>query len=176
MAKAVRPNPEILKDEIPEHLQQEGFVVFPVDPALWPAAQAVWWDTARQPDYRAFVATAKALDVRLMLFFREELNEDHLEGLEEMLEGVSIEPMEYREIARTVGQLRSHLGFTGRVGIGFTYAGSLYWFEVEAPWFEEMEKLQEELQILSAGYRGPLTDEDEDEDEDPPMGNFYSRN
>lgn len=176
MAKGVRPNPEILKDEIPEYLQAEGFAVFPVDPELWPAGQAIWWDTTRLPDYQAFAATAKALDVRLMLFYREELTEEHMEELEEMLEGVSSEPVEYREIARHVGQLRSHLGFTGRVGIGFTHAGSLYWFEVEAPWFEEMEKLQEELQILSAAYRGPLTIDDDDEDEDPPMGNFYSRN
>ncbi len=176
MAKTVRPNPEILKDEIPEYLREQGVVVFPVDPEQGPVGQVMHWDAKRWPDFRAFVAAAKALDVRLMMFLAEELTEDRIQEMEELLEGVDAEPAEYREIARHVGQLRSQIGFTGRVGMGFTHAGTLYWYEVEAPWFEDMALLQEELHVLSGVLRGPMSLDDEDEDEEPPMGNFYSRN
>ncbi len=177
MAQSVRPNPQILKDEIPEFLRSEGLGLFPVDPALWPAQQAIWWDTRRQPDYRAFLATAQSVNSRLILFFEEELTEERLEQAEDLLEGVSEDPVEYREYARRLGQIRSHLGFTGRVGIGFSHGGSLYWFEVEAPWYEQLQELEEELQLAGTGL-GPDFDLDDpdDEDEDPPMGNFYSRN
>jgi len=166
-----------LKDEIPEYLRREALAVFRVEPEMWPGDRAVWWDTDRAPDYREFVASAKAAGIRMMLYFDEDLTENKVADVEDALELARVEPAEFREYSRRIAELRSYLGFTGRVSLGFTLDGFFFWYEMEAPWYEDLQDLLEELHLFGSGY-APVDAEDDDEDDDkePPMGGFYSRN
>ena len=177
MAKAPRPNPQILKDDILKYLRSEGLVIFRSEANTGPTERTVWWDTQGSPDYKEFVATARAVGAKMILFFDEELEEGEILDAEEALEAAELEPEEYREYARRIGELRSYVGFTSRVGIGFASDGHFYWYDLEAAWYEDLIDVLDELNLAGIGLGDPEDlDEDDDEDEVPPRGKFYSNN
>lgn len=178
MAPDMKPNPQIVKDEILDYLRKEGLAVYHVEPDMWPNEKSVWWDTDKVSDYRKFIVAAKSSGAKMILYYDAELSEGMLAEAEDALELASLEPEEFREYARSIGDLRSYLGFTSRLGIGFALEGLFYWFELEAPWFEELVDILEELQLASLPYgEGMASDSDDDDDPGkPPMGNFYSNN
>lgn len=175
MASTPKPNPQIVKDEILEYLRREGLAVFHVEPEMWPTERTVWWDSDREPDYRKFVTAAKAAGAQMLLYFDQELTEETLGEVEDSLELATLEPEEFREYARELGDMRSYIGFTSRMGIGFAKDGIFYWYELESPWYEQLMDLMEELQMSSLPYDSRRGEPDEDE-ENPPLGNFYSNN
>jgi hypothetical protein len=138
---------------------------------MWPSERTVWWDTDRAPDYKQFVTAAKSVGARMILYFDQELQEETISDTEDALELAVLEPEEYREYARQIGDLRSYIGFTNRIGIGFASEGMFYWFDLEAPWYTELMDTLEDLHLSSIPYEAG-----EEEDKNPPMGNFYSNN
>ena len=173
MARASKPNPQIVKDEILEYLRREGLAIYHVEPEMWPNERSVWWDTNKAPDYKQFIVAAKSAGARMILYFDQELEEDTIADAEDALEMASLQPDEYREYARQIGDLRSYIGFTNRLGIGFASDGMFYWFDLEAPWYEELMDMLEDLQMSSIPFGSA---EEDDEDKNPPLGNFYSKN
>lgn len=171
MAPPSKPNPQIVKDEILEYLHREGLAVYHVEPEMWPNERSVWWDTNRAPDYKRFILAGKTAGARVILYFDEDLAEETLADAEDALEMAALEMEEFREYARRLGELRSYVGFTCRVGIGYASEGIFYWFDLEAPWYEELLGMIEELHLLNFPREGGP-----DEEEEPPMGNFYSNN
>ncbi len=111
----------------------------------------------------------------MILYFDQELDEDAISDAEDALELAVLEPEEYREYARRIGDLRSYIGFTSRLGVGFASEGMFYWFDLEAPWYEDMLDMLEDLHMSGFPHQVTGIDDDE-EDEDPPLGNFYSNN
>jgi len=116
---------------------------------------------------------AKSAGAKMILYFDQELDEETLDDAEDALELAVLEPEEYREYARRLGDLRAYLGFTNRLGVGFATEGMFYWFDLEAPWYEELADMIEDLHMSSFPRSAAEPDE---EDEDPPLGNFYSKN
>lgn len=177
MAKAPKPNPQILKDDILKYLRSEGLAIFQAEPDTGPTERSIWWDTKGSPDYKEFVAAARAVGAKMILFFDEELEGEEIFEVEEALEAAELEPEHYREYARRIGELRSYVGFTSRVCIGFASDGYFYWYDLEAAWYEDFMDLLDELHLAGIGHGDPDDfDEDDDEDEVPPRGNFYSNN
>lgn len=174
MAPASKPNPQIVKDEILEYLRREGLAIYHVEPEMWPNERSVWWDTDRVPDYKKFIVAAKSAGAKMILYFDQELEESTITDAEDALEMASLEPEEFREYARRIGELRSYLGFTNRLGVGFASEGMFYWFDLEAPWYEELVEMMEDLHMSNFPYDAAAPDEEEDEN--PPLGNFYSNN
>lgn len=173
MATGPKPNPEIVKDEILEYLRREGLAVYHVEPDMWPTDRSVWWDSERVPDYKKFVTAAKTNGARMLLYFVQELTEETMSAVEDALEMAGLEPDEYREYAREIGDLRAYIGFTSRLGLGFASEGMFYWYDLEAPWYESLADLMEELEMSGMSFaRGTA----EDDEGTPPMGNFYSNN
>ncbi len=111
----------------------------------------------------------------MILYYDQDLSEETIADAEDALELAVLEPEEYREYARQIGELRSYIGFTSRLGVGFASEGMFYWFDLESPWYEELVDMLEDLH-LSGFPREGIGGADEDEDEDPPIGNFYSNN
>jgi len=142
---------------------------------MWPEERSVWWDTNRVPDYKKFIAAAKSAGAKMILYYDQDLSEETIADVEDALELAVLEPEEYREYARQIGELRSYIGFTSRLGVGFASEGMFYWFDLESPWYEELVDMLEDLH-LSGFPREGIGGADEDEDEDPPIGNFYSNN
>lgn len=173
MGTPSKPNPQIVKDEILEYLHKEGLAIYHVEPEMWPNERSVWWDTNRVPDYKKFIVAAKSAGAKMILYFDQELDEEAIADAEDALELAMLEPEEYREYARRIGELRSYLGFTNRLGVGFSTEGMFYWFDLEAPWYEELGEMVEDLHMSSFPHQSAGPDE---EDEDPPLGNFYSKN
>ena len=175
MTPASKPNPQIVKDEIVEHIRREGLAIYHVEPEMWPEERSVWWDTDRVPDYKKFIVAAKSAGAKMILYYDQDLSEDTIADAEDALELAVLEPDEYREYARQIGELRSYIGFTSRLGVGFASEGMFYWFDLEASWYEDLVDMLEDLH-LSGFPREGLGAADEDEDPNPPIGNFYSNN
>ncbi len=176
MAQASKPNPQILKDDILDYLRREGFAVFHVESGGWPSEQAVWWDTVKAPDYKDFITAARATGAKMILFFDEEMDEAEIADAEDALETAELEPEQYREYARRIGELRSYIGFTSRLGIGFSSEGSFYWYDLEAAWYEDLVEVLDDLHLAGIGMGDDLDDDEDEEDGKPPLGNFYSNN
>lgn len=179
MAQVSKPNPQIVKDEILEHLRREGVAVYHVEPEMWPNDRSVWWDTNRVPDYKKFLATAKSAGAKVILYFDQDLTEETIADAEDALELATLEPDEFREYARRIGELRSYIGFTNRLGIGYASEGFFYWYDLEAPWYEELMEMLEELQLSQFPFSadpGFEEDDDDDDDQKPPLGNYFSKN
>jgi len=109
----------------------------------------------------------------MLLYFVQELTEEMMAAVEDALELAVLEPDEYREYAREIGDLRAYIGFTSRLGIGFASEGMFYWYDLESPWYETLAELMEELEMSSMSFAKGSAEEDEG---NPPMGNFYSNN
>ncbi len=171
MPKTPRPNPQIAKDEILQFLKKEGLSVFHVEPDMWPENRSVWWDTEREPDYKKFVAIAKAAGVKQVLYLDEDLQDTTVKSAQASLEMARLDPEEYREYAHALAEFRSYEGFTCRVCIGYALESIFYWYDLEALWYMDFLDLIDELHAASFAYR-----RDDDEDGEPPMGNFYSNN
>lgn len=142
---------------------------------MWPEERSVWWDTGRVPDYKKFIDAAKSTGAKMILYYDQDLREETIADAEDALELAVLEPEEYRDYSRQIGELRSYIGFTSRLSVGFANEGIFYWFDLEATWYEELVDMLEDLHL--AGFpREGLGAAEEDEDENPPLGNFYSNN
>ncbi len=175
MAPPTKPNPQLLKEEIAEYLYRAGLAIYHVEPDMWPEDRTVWWDTNRVPDYKKFITAAKSVGAKMILYYDQDLSEELIADAEDALELAVLEPEEYRDYARQIGDLRSYIGFTSRLGIGYASEGIFYWFDLEAPWYEDFMEMLEDLHMSSLPYESRRAGE-EDEEEDPPIGNFYSNN
>ena len=92
MAPASKPNPQIVKDEIVEHIRRESLAIYHVEPEMWPEERSVWWDTNRVPDYKKFIAAAKSAGAKMILYYDQDLSEGTIADAEDALEVAVLEP------------------------------------------------------------------------------------
>jgi hypothetical protein len=152
-------------------VEEGGFALFQCESSSIPLEKAIWWDSHRMPDYRAFFATAAHSGTKLIYFFEKEFSQDDIDLVEDYLEMGAIADDELRLLRRRLADFRGYLGFLCRVGVGYPASEFMHWFEVYAPWFLEYVDLLEEVRDLAGGYGL-----EEDDEEDPPLGGYYSRN
>ncbi len=159
-------NLDTLKTEIEEFLGKEGFNVF-YGYARGTEEEAVYWDCERNPDYRAFLNTARMAGAKLVVFHRRELDGEMIDDALDQLEASGVNRDDYRLTEQRLEELRRYEGFTCAVELSFDHEGRIYIYEMRAPWFEELSSLLDELDFAEP----QANDESEG-----PMGGYFSKN
>ena len=160
---------DLLKAEIAEALEREGFVVFHGYSRRLDDMDTVDWDTQRYPDYHEFLKAARQAGVKMIVFHHREFTAGHVEQALDQLEDSEMEPEDRRRVERGLRALRAHESSTSAIEISFEHAERLYLFDLRAEWFQEYERLMDEIEAATP-------EEDYEGDEDASMGGYYSRN
>jgi hypothetical protein len=164
----MRANLDTLKDEILEHLRAQGFVTFHGLSRLVSSKNPVSWDTRRHPDYKAFLAAAAHLGVKLVAFHYQEFQEGEIDDALDRLEDAGMDPDEQRSLQRRLGEMRVYQGLVSGIELSFDHDGRTYLFNVFTDWCLEFMSVNDQIDSY-------LPDEDEEEDEEP-LGGYFSRN
>ena len=160
-----------LKTEIKNYLESEGFTVFHGYTRFAEPTSVVQWDSGHYPDFKLFLALARKLEVRPVVFHHRELLPELIDDAMDQLESADIPEDEFEELVRRLGELRVYEGFTNAVELSFEYQGRIYIYARRADWYDELLDIAEEIDDYSA----PEEDEpDEDDQED--MSSYFSRN
>ena len=161
-------NLDSLKNEILEHLEAQGFVVFEGFCRGSESRPVAYWNTHRRPDFREFAATASQAGVRMMVFnyleFASGMAEDGLEQLEDC----DLPSDERRTLERRLREMLPYHGFTCALELSYDLDGRTYVYEVQAEWYSDFLGIMDEIDSL-------LPEGGDDED-DESMGGYFSRN
>ena len=163
------PNLDTLKGEIETYLEEQGFAVFRGFPRMLDTLPLVYWDCERYPDYKAFLDTAKAAAVRLIVYHQHEFSVEQIDNALDRLEEVEMPREEYRVMERRLKELRVYDGFTCALELSFDLQGRIYVFDLRTEWYDELSDLLDDLHMLGAGP-------DDEEDDDTPMSGYFSKN
>lgn len=166
----MRPNLDSLTEEIQHYLDAEHFVVFRSQSRLGDmAAQPIYWDAERHPDFHLFLDCAAKLGIRLVTFHQREFTHAHREdALEQVLE-TELPKEEKRELKRRIEDLALYEGFLCAIELAFDFEGRLYVFELETEWYEEWNDILDEVE-------DSLPPDFGDDDESGPYPGYYSKN
>ena len=160
-----------LKTEIKDYLEAEGFLVFHGYTRFAEPTSVVQWDSSHYPDFKLFLALARKLDVRPIVFHHRELQPELIDDAMDQLESADIPEDEFQELARRLGELRVYEGFTNAVELSFEYQGRIYIYARRAEWYDELLDITEEIDDYTGSEEGePEGDEPDD------MGSYFSRN
>ena len=162
------PNLDTLKSEIEVYLEEQGFAVFRGYARMVDSVPLVYWDCERFPDYKAFLVTAKAAGVQLVVYHQREFSIDQVDGALERLEEIELPREDYRSMERRLKELRMYDGFTCALELSFDLEGRVYIFDLRTDWYEELTDMLDDLHMLAAP--------NEEEDDDSPMRGYFSQN
>lgn len=160
-------NLDTLRTEIQSFLASEGFQIFHGCSRALDTIPAVYWDCERYPNYRDFLAIAKAADVKIVVYHEQEFTTDQLDEALEHLETAEMPREESRTIERRLKELRSYEGFTCLLELSFDNEGRVYVFDLRTDWYEELADILDEIEFQA---------NDKEEGDDNPMGGYFSRN
>ncbi len=124
--------------------------------------RTIAWDTHGDPDPEAFMAVAKRLEVRVLIIYRAELEEQMIaDALVTEDPGVDILDLDERRAHNAaVGTLRSHIGQVGSLTLAFVLQDICYTFTLLVPWFEHFLALR---QVVADVEEAELENEDDEQ-------------
>ena len=163
----MKQNLDTLKSDIEAYLKQAGFVVFYGHSRGFDEGPEVDWDTQHHPDFKEFVEAAKQLGVKLMVLHHRQFNSAVLQRAVDQLDEMELEYDDRRRLENRLTDLKMFDGFTCAIELSFDYQDTLYMFELQTEWYEELNNILDELDLAGPG---------EDDREDDPFGGYYSRN
>ena len=156
----MRQDLEALKQQIEVALERRGCMVYRGLSRIEQDGPVVAWDTGRHPDADAFLDVAQRLGVRLVVLHTQELSGEMIEEAREKLGAARLERDEHRECEGQLKRLEGYAGFTCLIELSFDYEGRTYIYEVTTPWYQEFDRLiddlEEALEISSDGDPGPM--------------------
>lgn len=119
----------------------------------------VLWDSGQNPDgWKDFVELAKSAGAAFLTMHSWTLDRDELDGLSKRLADGEYVNDEDVEEARW---LKTYVGKTGFVQLGYAYQGTLFIYEANTEWYDNYQRLRE----LADDVGGFMIDEpDQDED------------
>jgi hypothetical protein len=143
-----------LKDDMTAFIEGHGMRRFPG--YISDELPSVVWQHDDNPDaWKDFVELAKAAGAPFLTMEEEVLVKDELEFLIDRLkEGV------YGDELDDARWLRSYVGKTGFLQLGFAHQGTLFVYEVATEWYERYQQVLETAEAV-----GGLLIEDDDDDE-----------
>jgi hypothetical protein len=162
------PNLDTLKGEIERYLEEQGFAVFRGFPRMLDSLPLVYWDCDNYPDYKAFLDTAKAADVRLVVYHQHEFSVEQIDSAVERLEEIELPRDDHRVMERRLKEMRVYDGFTCALELSFDHQGRIYVFDLRTEWYEELTDILDDIHML--------TSESDEEDDDTPMSGYFSKN
>lgn len=163
----MKPDLDKIKTELPEYLRNNGFVVFPCMLRSDESLPSVRWNSAANPDYRAFLAAAQQAGARIVTLYEQEFAEQLSEAAD-TLEACEMPREEYRTLERRIADLRVYDGFTCEIELSFDHEGRVYVFSLRTDWYMEYLDLMDELDEYYSGG--------EEEEDEGPLGGYFSRN
>ncbi len=162
----MKANLENLSTEIQDHLRANGLAIFHGFPRAFDEVPAVYWNTADNPDYKAFIAAAQAAGARLVTLYANNFDEAVIDDALERLDDPSIPRDERRAIEKRLRELRAYSGFICQIELSFDLAPRVYVFDLRTDWFDELNEL---LDAIDEAY-------EESEPGDPSPGSYFSQN
>jgi hypothetical protein len=162
----MRTNLATLLPEIHEYLESRHIAVFHGAPRGEEDSRVVYWDTARYPDYRAYIASAEIAQARLVTVHGTEFDEDVIDDAMERLEESTLPREERRSIEQRLRELRGYSGFISQIELSFDIGSRVYIFELRTDWYDELNEL---LYRLDEAF-------EETEEDDGLGGGYFSKN
>lgn len=162
----MRANLDTVRSEIQDYLESRGIAVFHGIPRGSEDAATVYWDNARYPDYRTYLAAAEAAGIRLVTLYANEFSDEVVDDALTRLEESSLPRDDRREIEQQLRQVRGYSGFTCQIELSFDLAPRVYVFDLRTEWYEELSDVLDRIDDAYAG----------NDDEDPLGGSFFSKN
>ena len=147
-----------LKDDMVAFIEGHGMHRFHgyVD---YEEVQSVMWDSNNNPEaWKDFVELAKASAAPFLTMHAWVLKKEDLEDLLRRLTNAEYTNDEDLEDARW---LRTYVGKTGFVQLGWPHQGTMFLYETSAEWYERYQRLLE----LSEDFGGITIDEPDQDDE-----------
>jgi hypothetical protein len=143
----MRLNLDSLRAEIQEYLEKRSIVVFHGVPRGGDPSSSVYWDTERQPDFRAFLAAAEAAGVKLVTLYSRELEEELVEdALDQLSEASTLDREERRAIELRLKEMRGYCGFTCQIELSFDLSPRVYIFDLRTEWFDDLNDLTDRIE------------------------------
>jgi hypothetical protein len=164
----MKENLDSLKTEIQDYLDHNGFTTFFGHSRGYDDANVVWWDVEKHPDYSAFVKTAEATGIRLIVLHTREMTEQMIDEAFEEMEQSGIDRDQRRSYEKRLEEFRHYDGFTCVVELSFTHEGQVYLFELKTEWFTEFSEMVDDFVVATDPFSG--------EGEDDSLGGYYSQN
>jgi hypothetical protein len=164
----MKTNLDSLKDEMESYLTDNNFILFRGFSRRLGDMPEVEWDTRQYPDYKQFLKVAKQLESRLIVFHHREFMAGLIDDAVDELE-TRYNYDEDGSIGRRLNELRVYEGFTCALELSFEHDGTLFVFEMHAPWYDEYREICDELDVVGE-------DDPDDEEPDETLGGYYSRN
>lgn len=163
----MKQNLDALKDEIQQHLESEGFLVFHGFSRPLESIREIRWNIRTHPDFRQFVSIARQMGAKLIVLYAPQFDTILLDETLTELEEMDLPRDEKRVFERRLRELRGYEGFTHEIQLSFDYEGHVYLFELQTEWFGDYQNLLDEIDAS--------VPEDED-DEEGPIGGYFSNN
>jgi len=143
-----------LKDDMTAFIEGHGIRRFPG--YIGDELPTVVWRQDDNPDaWKDFVELAKASGAPFLTMEDEVLAKDELDFLIDRLKDGT-----YSDDLDDARWLRSYIGKTGFLQLGFAHQGTLFIYEVSTEWYERYQQVLETAEAL-----GGLLIEDDDDDE-----------
>jgi hypothetical protein len=121
--------------------------------------QSIMWESGENPDgWKDFVELAKASGAAFLTMHSWLLNREDLEELIRRLSNAEYSNVEDLEDARW---LRTYVGKTGFVQLGWAHQGSIFLYEANTEWYVRYQRLLE----ISEDFGGITIDEPDQDDE-----------
>jgi hypothetical protein len=138
-------NLDTLKGEILEYLEAGGFAVFQSTPGGLEGMPMVVWNADGFPDYQMFLETAKAVEVRMILFATSEFAVEELDVALEELESCDMDRDERRDLETRLNDLRPFAGVTCSLELAYDYQSRYYVYEIRPDWYDDFLSISDEI-------------------------------
>jgi len=170
----MQPDLDKLKTELPQELENRGFVAFHGVSRAEQDAGVVLWDTAQRPNHQDFLDCASKLGVKVIVFNTRELENESIEDVQDELSAIDLPRSEQRDLERRLKALRPYVGFTANLELSFDYNGAIYLYEIRSEFMKEFLSIMNEVD--SGLFPGGFDPTDDDGPDGPPSGGYFSRN
>jgi hypothetical protein len=163
----MKQNLDALKDEIQQHLEREGFLVFHGFSRPLEGARQIRWNTRTHPDFRPFANVARQVGAKMLVLYAPQFDTILIDETLSELEEADLPRDEKRAFERRLREIRAYEGFTHEIQLSFDYEGYVYLFELQTEWFDDYQNLLDEIDASVP---------EDDDDEDGPIGGYFSNN
>jgi len=151
-------NLAILKDDMVAFIEGHGLRRFPGFVDREEVQTVMWKPDDDSEGWKDFVELAKAAGTPFIIMDSWQLEKEELDGMIQRLSSVEFSSDEDLEDARW---LRTYLGKTGFLQLGFAFQGVMMLYELAAEWYEHYQRLVE----VSEDFGGLAIDDSSADDE-----------